>query len=95
MKVTLTAIAVVAALTAAAPAKADDGADDGVAAPQRLSDNQAGRRADREALRAVAAPEIALAAGYGLRCTFKRGPRTSRRPRPIRWLVNRCRPWAA
>ena len=95
MKVTLTAIAVVVALTAAAPAKADDGADDGVAAPPSLSDNQAGRRADREALRAVAAPEIALAAGYGLRCTFKRGPRTSRRPRPIRWLVNRCRPWAA
>ncbi len=47
MKVTLTAIAVAAALTAAAPAKADDGADDGVATPQRHSDNQAGRRADR------------------------------------------------
>lgn len=91
MKVTLTAIAVVAAVAAAAPARADDG----VAAPPSLSDNQAGRRADSGALRAVPAPEIVLAAGYGLRCTFKRGPRTSRRPRPIRWLVNRCRPWAA
>jgi hypothetical protein len=90
MKVTLTAITFVAAMTAAAPVRADDGAT--AAAPPSLSDRQAERSADSEAL--PASPGILLAA-YGIRCTFKRGSRTSRRPRPLRWLVNRCRPWAA
>lgn len=92
MKVTLTAITVVAAITAVTPARANDGA--AIIAPPSLSDRYAERSAGSESLPAAPASEIALAA-YGLRCTFKRGPRTSRRPRPLRWLLNRCRPWAA
>ncbi|MFY9625675.1 MAG: hypothetical protein WAJ91_15000 [Rhodoplanes sp.] len=75
-----------AAIIAAAPAKAWDGA--GYAAPPSASIMRA----------ELGSNGLAGSFGsrtYGIRCNLTAGPHASEQRRPLRWLLNRCRPWAA